>query len=64
MAQKAKFTKDFDYSPRFGVDIAYKKGSEELLPEGAYEAAKAAGVIEDASEPKAEEAKPAKSAGK
>jgi len=57
MAQKVKFIKDFDYRAGPRVEIAYKKGTEKLIPEAHYEAAKAAGVIEALPEVKAEEPK-------
>lgn len=46
MAQKVKFTKDWNYRAGPRIEVAYKKGQEKLIPEAHYEAAKAAGVIE------------------
>lgn len=57
MAQRVKFTKDFDYRVSHSVEKAYKKGYEGLVPEAHYEAAKAAGAVEVPAEkkPKADE---------
>jgi hypothetical protein len=57
MAQKVKFTKDFDHRANARVEIAYKRGQEVLIPEAHYEAAKAAGAVEAPAETKAEEPK-------
>jgi hypothetical protein len=57
MAQQAKFTKDYTHPISFGVEKAYKKGYEGLIPEAHYEAAKTAGAIEEAAVPAKDESK-------
>jgi hypothetical protein len=65
MAQKAKFKKDWTFRATNQAHIAYKKDGgpkndgEYRIPEAHYEAAKAAGVIEDVAEtPAKAETKP------
>jgi hypothetical protein len=50
MAQKVKFTKDYTYRIDDQRQVAYVGGKDYRIPEAHYEAAKAAGVIEDAAE--------------
>jgi hypothetical protein len=50
MAQKVKFTKDYTFRATNQAHIAYKAGKDYRIPETHYEAAKAAGVIEDVAE--------------
>jgi hypothetical protein len=50
MAQKVKFTKDYTYRIDGQRHVAYKGGKDYRIPEAHYEAAKAAGVIEDMAE--------------
>lgn len=54
MAQKVKFTKDYTFRASGQVHVAYKAGNEYRIPEAHYEAAKAAGAIEEAPAPKTE----------
>jgi len=54
MAQKAKFTKDWTFRATGQQHFSYKKGREYDLLQAHYEAAKAAGVIEEAPATKAE----------
>jgi hypothetical protein len=59
MAQKVKFTKDYTYRIDGQRQIAYTGGKDYRIPEAHYEAAKAAGVIEDVAEtPAKAETKP------
>lgn len=60
MAQRVKFTKDYTYRIDGQRQVAYTGGKDYRVPEAHYEAAKAAGVIEDLAETpaKAEKAKP------
>jgi hypothetical protein len=44
MAQRIRFTRDFDYRVKPTVTIAYKAGMELLAPEGAAKAALEAGA--------------------
>ncbi|KFG68700.1 hypothetical protein [Microvirga sp. BSC39] len=50
MAQKVKFTKPYTYRIDGQRQVAYDGGKEYRIPEAHYEAAKAAGVIEDIAE--------------
>ncbi|MBA1157763.1 hypothetical protein [Microvirga mediterraneensis] len=47
MAQRVKFTKDYTYRIDGQRQVAYIGGKEYRIPEAHYEAAKAAGVVED-----------------
>lgn len=53
MAQRVKFTKDYTYRIDGQRQVAYVSGKEYRVPEAHYEAAKAAGVVEDVAEPAA-----------
>lgn len=57
MAQKVKFVRDWTFRATNQAHIAYKKEREYRIPEAHYEAAKAAGVIEEAPAPKTERKK-------
>jgi len=54
MAQKVKFTKDYTFRATGQIHVAYKKDREYRVPEAHYEAARAAGVIEEVPAPKVE----------
>lgn len=59
MAQKVKFTKDYTYRIDGQRQVAYVGGKDYRIPEAHYEAAKAAGVIDDVRETAAKaESKP------
>jgi hypothetical protein len=58
MAQKVKFTKDYTYRIDGQRHVAYKGGKDYRIPEAHYEAAKAAGVIEDMADTPAKADKP------
>jgi len=53
MAQKVKFLKDWTFRAAPRQHFSYKKGQEYEILQAHYEAAKEAGVIEDAPESKA-----------
>lgn len=60
MAERFRFTKDYDYKPNSQSTVAYKAGYEGLIPAGAVEAAKKAGVghvVEKEAAAKAEKPK-------
>lgn len=52
MAVRYRFKKDWDHSVKYGVDVAYKAGTEDLIPEAHADAADAAGAGERVDEGK------------
>ncbi|MBD0416509.1 hypothetical protein [Oryzicola mucosus] len=60
---RVRFTDDFDYRPRFGVTIAYKKGMEETVRRECADEAIAKGVAKEINPPRRERKAKAK-AGK
>jgi hypothetical protein len=46
-----RFTCDFDWSPRFGVTVAYKQGMRLFVTRGAAEEAKAKGAAVASTKP-------------
>lgn len=60
MRAKFRFTRDFDYPVRPGVEIAYRAGSELVIPKEHAEAAQAAGAGDFLEEPAEDKPKKAK----
>ncbi|WP_262027144.1 hypothetical protein [Microvirga sp. Mcv34] len=47
MAQKVRFIRDYTFRISNSVEKAYRRGYEGLIPDAHYEAAKAAGALEE-----------------